>query len=605
MNNGNKQETEDKPRWTRAVSRKEAVPDRFGKKGLDSIVENLEQADHHHPLLAANGLCGLFCRVHRGADQIEGIDAQGAITAVIRNIEKEPLGALVILHKPDDTFENMIVPTVRIQGGFIRIGKLTDRLIVVDDYATGLALNNATGDGVVVVLHHSNFGPVCKALRGKYPGQKLVVCLDRKFQNEATPWHAKVLNAAHEVAAQIAYPMWEETFLEMFQIHNAWETRRCIDNAVDAVAPSSDTEEIAIERPVDPPVWRNKVNGEWVFRMAVELFQRHVSLSESQAVATVLWVISTYLRPVLDFAPLLIVTSPILECGKTTYTTLTARFCFRPVIASSMTTAVLFRLIDSVNPTLILDEAETFMDASEDMRGIINAGHSKEAAFTYRVERGKVRRYGVFGPKLISGIGPRSATVMSRGIVIELMRARHDEPIASIGPNETLEIEVLQACLARWAQDNTQAVANASFDEPLLGNNRTNDNWRSLFAIAHCLGHECFERAVSASVELSANQARGRCTAEELFRDIKLVFEFIHDERISTIKLIAALCEDLEKPWAAFDHGRPITARQLADLLRPFKISSVDLRLGPQNLKGYRREHFADAFARYCPDEPK
>lgn len=604
MNNGNKQETEDKPRWTRAVYRKEAVPDRFGKKELEAIIENLEQADHNHPFLAANGLCGLSCSVSGGSEQAAESDSR-AITAIIRNIEHQTLGALVIVDKPDGTFEDRIVPTLRFHGGFVRKGKPTDRIIVVEDYATVLALSNATGDGVAGVLHHSNFGPVCAAIRKNHPDKKIVICLDRYIRDTAGPTHKKILNVAREVGAQVAYPIWEDSFLDLFRIHGAWETRRCIDNAVDAVAPISDADEITIERPVDPLIWRTPVNGEWVFRMAVELFRRYISLTESRAVAAVLWVISTYLSPVLDFAPLLIVTSPILECGKTTFTTLTAKLCYRPVIASSMTTAVLFRLIDGINPTLILDEAETFMDASEDMRGIINAGHSKEAAFTYRVERGKVRRYGVFGPKLISGIGPRSATVMSRGIVIELMRARHDEPIASIGPNETLEIEVLQACLARWAQDNMQAVANASFDEPLLGNNRTNDNWRSLFAIAHCLGHECFERAVSASVELSANQARGRCTAEELFRDIKLVFEFIHDERISTIKLIAALCEDLEKPWAAFDHGRPITARQLADLLRPFKISSVDLRLGPQNLKGYRREHFADAFARYCPDEPK
>ncbi len=44
MNNGNKQETEDKPRWTRAVSRKEAVPDRFGKKELEAIIEDTENA---------------------------------------------------------------------------------------------------------------------------------------------------------------------------------------------------------------------------------------------------------------------------------------------------------------------------------------------------------------------------------------------------------------------------------------------------------------------------------------------------------------------------------------------------------------------------------
>ena len=605
MSSEDVQEKEAKPRSTRVIHPKESVPKQFDKKGLDEIIENLEPADHHHQFLTANGLCGLFCRVHHGGEQTDGLDAQGAITAVIRNVEKEPLGALVILDHPDGTFEDIIIHTLRIHGGYIRIGRLTDRLIVVDDYATGLALNHATGEGVVVVLHHSNFGPVCTALRNKYPGHKLIICLDRHIQDAVGPTHTKVLNVAHEVRAQIAYPLWEETFLEMYRIHGPFETRRCIDNATEVLVLTTKTEEDTVEHPADPLVWRNKVNGEWVFRMAVELFQRHVSLSESQAVATVLWVISTYLRSVLDFAPLLIVTSPILECGKTTYTTLVAKFCFRPVTASSMTTAVLFRLIDSINPTLILDEVETFMDASEEMRGIINAGHSKEAAFTYRVERGKVRKYSVFGPKLISGIGPRSATVMSRGIVIELMRARQDEPIASIGPNEMLEIEVLQACLARWAQDNMQAVANASFDEPLLGNNRTNDNWRALFAIAHCLGDKAFEDAVSAAVKLSANQARRRCTAEELLRDIKLIFESINGNWITTANLVAKLCEDAESPWATYNRGSQITPRQLSDLLRPFKINSIDLRLGSQNLKGYRLEHFADAFSRYCPDTSK
>ena len=69
--------------------------------------------------------------------------------------------------------------------------------------------------------------------------------------------------------------------------------------------------------------------------------------------------------------------------------------------------------------------------------------------------------------------------------------------------------------------------------------------------------------------------------------------------------MIAALCEDLEKPWATFDRGRPITARQLADLLRPFRIKSVDLRFGSQNLKGYRLDHFNDALSRYAPDVSK
>lgn len=53
-----------------------------------------------------------------------------------------------------------------------------------------------------------------------------------------------------------------------------------------------------------------------------------------------------------------------------------------------------------------------------------------------------------------------------------------------------------------------------------------------------------------------------------------------------------------ESPWSDW-HGKPLTARGLARLLKPYAI-------GPRsdgNRRGYKRRAFEDALARYLPSE--
>jgi putative DNA primase/helicase len=60
------------------------------------------------------------------------------------------------------------------------------------------------------------------------------------------------------------------------------------------------------------------------------------------------------------------------------------------------------------------------------------------------------------------------------------------------------------------------------------------------------------------------------------------------------------LTGDDERPWAAYGPaGKPITDRQVANLLKPFEIFSRTVRIGDETLKGYQRAHFAEAWRRY------
>ena len=78
------------------------------------------------------------------------------------------------------------------------------------------------------------------------------------------------------------------------------------------------------------------------------------------------------------------------------------------------------------------------------------------------------------------------------------------------------------------------------------------------------------------------------------------MFERKQGRKISTADLIASLTNDDEKPWATYNRGHPICARQLSKQLAAYGIKSKTVRLGPHNTpKGYEPSQFNDAFARY------
>ena len=60
---------------------------------------------------------------------------------------------------------------------------------------------------------------------------------------------------------------------------------------------------------------------------------------------------------------------------------------YRGLMASSITASSIFRIIDAHHPTLIIDEADSFMVGNEEMRGVINSSHRRRNAFVIRTER--------------------------------------------------------------------------------------------------------------------------------------------------------------------------------------------------------------------------
>jgi hypothetical protein len=115
------------------------------------------------------------------------------------------------------------------------------------------------------------------------------------------------------------------------------------------------------------------------------------------------------------------------------------------------------------------------------------------------------------------------------------------------------------------------------------------------------IGCEWPKAAREAASVLSGATADGDSTKVELLRDLLALFRgrLAGRDAFRSAELVDALAEDKAGRWAEYSHGKPLTQRQLARLLRPFAIVPNTVRSGAQTFKGYRLEAFADAFARY------
>src|SRR4030095_4552059 len=86
----------------------------------------------------------------------------------------------------------------------------------------------------------------------------------------------------------------------------------------------------------------------------------------------------------------------------------------------------------------------------------------------------------------------------------------------------------------------------------------------------------------------------------DLLREFKELFQ--SKDRITSADLAEYLGGQVDKRWAEGRPGKPITQRQVARLLAPLKIKSGTIRVGvTETPKGYMRDWFDDAFARYIP----
>jgi Protein of unknown function (DUF3631) len=327
-------------------------------------------------------------------------------------------------------------------------------------------------------------------------------------------------------------------------------------------------------------------------------------LPEHADIALALWTLNTWAFESFDIAPYLSITSPTRRCGKTVLMTMLYWLCRRGKKSDSMSKPAIYRSVDTERPTLVLDEVGWVLDPKDERQGILCGGFERNGFVEVCEGEGRsitTRLFSTFCPKAFGLIGQLTATLTDRSIVIPMRRKTPAEKAERLRRRDTEEHGQLRRRCLRWATDNVEALAQVASPGLTALNDRANDLWEPLLAIADRVGGVWPDRARTAALALSGGDLAGDDTqGAELLADARRAFDAGKLPEMTTKTFISALCDDPERPWASYAKGEPITDRQLAKLLRPFGIVSVTVHpLGAPHAKGYRRADFEDAWGRY------
>jgi Protein of unknown function (DUF3631) len=276
----------------------------------------------------------------------------------------------------------------------------------------------------------------------------------------------------------------------------------------------------------------------------------------------------------------------------------------RPLLTSNTSVSPIFRIVELHAPTLLIDEADTFLKENDELRGILNSGHRRGGGVLRSVgDDHEPRTFSTWAPVAIAMIGRLPDTLNDRSLVISLRRRKPSEKVESFRIDRAEHLTVLQRKMAHWADDHQKRLAAS---DPDMGEliNRPADNWRPLFAIAGEAGAAWPDRvrgAAGAAVEAMIEES----TNVQLFGHIKSIFDGCEGgapiDRIASADLVERLTKIEGAPWAEWKGGKPITQNGLARLLSKFEIFSATIRIRNETAKGYYRTAFEDAFLRYLP----
>jgi putative DNA primase/helicase len=538
------------------------------------------------------------------------------------------------------------------KGAFFEITGDGNKIIIAEGYSTAASIYEAAGHTVIVAFDAGNLQHVAKVIREKHPTAEIVLAADND------QWKPDIGNtgvesakdAATGIDAKIAIPEFKDTATEPTDFNDLanLEGFEAVRATIDAAKPidkldalKAEIEKIIKLDPLEQETERSRLAkkygytkgaiGEYIkqqsridsdYQKVVEEVEpaaepvdgaklldgiladlnRRVILPAGAAEAISLWVLLTYCHKAFNVLPLLGITSPTKRCGKTTLIEILQGLTNKRLAASSLTPAAAFRTIEKYSPTLLIDEADTFLKHNDELRGIFNSGHTRGTAHVIRTEGDNHEpvKFSTWGPKAIGMIGTLPETLEDRSIVIQLARKMPGEKIVKTGLDFAESSVDVRARCRRWVDDSTARLKALPVTVPPSGNDRADDNWLPLFTIANVIGGGWPERAVKSMqqlVSISGDDAIGT----KLLTDIRGIFEEHSAERLFSSDLVDRLKELTESPWSDRNKGQGLTTNGLSGLLKPFKVTSKNMRIDKDQRKGYTLESFKDVFKRYIP----
>jgi hypothetical protein len=353
-----------------------------------------------------------------------------------------------------------------------------------------------------------------------------------------------------------------------------------------------------------PDPWPTPVDGTQLAAGVEAALRRFVVLTEAAYVLVTLWAIGTHAYAARSVWPLLLARSPQPACGKSTLLDVLERLVAHPFAVGNASLATLFRSA-ATGPTQLLDELDRWIQRDPEVVGFLCAGWQSGRPFVRcNPETLELQEFPCFGPKMLALIGDLGDEALrSRCVAIEMRRALPGErPERFRAARAYPELTTLQAQAARWAADNTPALAAFELAEDELPDlsGRAADNAEALLTVAEAIGGPWPERCREALLDAPEHEVQD--LGAMLLSDLRELLDTLEPnvDVVATARILEHLLALEDRPWPTYGSGeKGLTAHALRNHLAPFDARPGRAYIGGIRQRAYPVEPIREAIDRY------
>ena len=158
----------------------------------------------------------------------------------------------------------------------------------------------------------------------------------------------------------------------------------------------------------------------------------------------------------------------------------------------------------------------------------------------------------------------------------------------------------------RWADDNGDVLAKSDPNMPRSTNDRAEDNYRTLAAVADVIGGDWPSRirgAYKRAVKTQTTADTGDLSLA-LLTDIRdLMNERPESNAFASSVIVERLNKMQDRPWPTVTNGKEMSQYKLSELLKPYGLKSSKHNSGGNQFRGYCAIKLKEACTRYLSEQ--
>jgi len=338
-------------------------------------------------------------------------------------------------------------------------------------------------------------------------------------------------------------------------------------------------------------------------------YSRRRHLPQDTALVEALFCMNTHAFDVFDTTAYLLYESATGGCGKTTALEFHEAVCARAYLGVDPSAAVLYRRIERDKPTWLLDEARILQshgERAQELLALFDAGYKAGATVSRCEEHGEtLRDFSVYCPKVLARIGGFKGTLLDRGIVIHLEKARGlPQTRRKVLKKEAAPLkEALDAYALQYRTQLEQLYENEPDETywPQLSG-RESEIWGPLLTHARLAGQEIELRALAVALEFSRGKAEIAVAEDRhlaLAQEALEVLNILDSDKFFPRELMEVLAG--KEAWGEHLDERKTEKAKMSAIGRFFAAFRLQSRKHSASGTEYSRSEAIESLCRHLP----